>query len=288
MAETEQVGGAGMQRAGQAGAAVGGPAEKALATASAMRERLMAMPVGKRTWLIASAAFLAAMCAAMTWFVGRPDWRVLFSGLDGKDAQQVSQELAAAGIPYETTVDGAGVQVPAEMLDKARMEVAAKGMQWGCPVLTTEGFSPEAMALVMPRVFAEQFGLLPLRVAGSRILYLGFTDRLDASAAFAIEQMTELKVESGVVEGALFEAARNRLRACDGVETKLEGFEDKGAMAARITAILEQKQPIASRLVRLHQYYWLRMWLESGAFGKAGSLPATREDVKDHVFTVGT
>jgi RNA polymerase sigma factor FliA len=32
-----------------------------------------------------------------------------------------------AGIPYETTADGAGVQVPAEMLDKARMEVAAKG-----------------------------------------------------------------------------------------------------------------------------------------------------------------
>jgi Secretory protein of YscJ/FliF family/Type II secretion system (T2SS), protein E, N-terminal domain len=288
MAETEQVGGAGMQRAGQTGAAVGGPAEKALATASAMRERLMAMPAGKRTWLIASAVFLAAMCAGMIWFVGRPDWRVLFSGLDGKDVQQVSQELAAAGIPYETTVDGAGVQVPAEMLDKARMEVAAKGMQWGCPVLTTEGFSPEAMALVMPRVFAERFGLLPLRVAGSRILYLGFTDRLDASAAFAIEQMTELKVESGVVEGAQFEAARSRLLACDGVETKLEDLEEKGALAARITAILEQKQPIASRLVRLHQYYWLRMWLESGAFGKAGSLPATSEDVKDHVFAVGT
>jgi len=99
-----------------------------LAMVSTMRERLMAMPSGKRTWLIASAVFLAAMCAGMVWFMGRPDWRVLFSGLDGKDVQQVSQELAAAGIPYETTVDGAGVQVPAEMLDKARMEVAAKGM----------------------------------------------------------------------------------------------------------------------------------------------------------------
>jgi flagellar M-ring protein FliF len=72
--------------------------------------------------------FLAAMCAGMLWFAGRPDWRVLFSGLDGKDVQQVSQELTAAGIPYETTVDGSGIQVPAEMLDKARMEVAAKGM----------------------------------------------------------------------------------------------------------------------------------------------------------------
>jgi flagellar M-ring protein FliF len=130
MAETEQVGGAGIQRAGQAGAGVAGgtPLEKAQAAASAMRERLMAMPAAKRTWLIAAGVFLAAMCAGMIWFAGRPDWRVLFSGLDGKDVQQVSQELAAAGIPYETTADGAGVQVPADMLDKARMEVAAKGM----------------------------------------------------------------------------------------------------------------------------------------------------------------
>ena len=129
MAETEQAGGAGMQRVAQSGAAAsGGPSEKALAMVSAMRERLMAMPAQKRTWLIASVLFLAAMCAGMIWFAERPDWRILFSGLDGKDAQQVAQELAAAGIPYETTADGAGVQVPADMLDKARMEVAAKGM----------------------------------------------------------------------------------------------------------------------------------------------------------------
>jgi hypothetical protein len=71
------------------------------------------------------------------------------------------------------------------------------------------------------------------------------------------------------------------------VEMKLEAAADEDAMAGRITAILEQKQPIASRLVRLHQYYWLRMWMESGALGRAGNLPVTSEDVKDHVFTVG-
>src|SRR6201996_4788706 len=130
MAETEQVGGAGIQKAGQTGADVAGgtPLEKAQAMMSAMRERLMAMPAAKRTWLLAAGVFLAAVCAAMVWFAGRPDWRVLFNGLDAKDVQQVSQELAAAGIPYETTADGAGVQGPADMLDKARMEVAAKGM----------------------------------------------------------------------------------------------------------------------------------------------------------------
>src|SRR5271170_6144938 len=129
MAETEQIRGPGMQRAGQSGAvAASSPGAKALAIVSALRERVMAMPSGKRTWLLASIAFLAAMGAGLIWFAGRPDWRVLFNGLDAKDVQQVSQELAAAGIPYETTADGAGVQVPADMLDKARMEVAAKGM----------------------------------------------------------------------------------------------------------------------------------------------------------------
>jgi flagellar M-ring protein FliF len=127
MAETER---AGLERTGQRGAELAGegPVEKAAAMASAMRLRLMAMPVGKRTWLIASAAFLAAACVGMMWFAQRPDWRVLFSGLDGKDTQQVSQELAAASIPFQMTTDGTGVEVPADMLDKARMEVAAKGM----------------------------------------------------------------------------------------------------------------------------------------------------------------
>jgi hypothetical protein len=69
---------------------------------------------------------------------------------------------------------------------------------------------------------------------------------------------------------------------------KLESVEDRDAMAARMTAILEHKQPVASRLVRVHHYYWLRIWLESGAIGRAaGNLPTTSEDVKDFVFTVG-
>jgi flagellar M-ring protein FliF len=129
MAEIEQAGGTGINRAVQGDiVAPEGPREKAQAMLSSMRDRLMALPAQKRAWLLASVVFLAAVCAGMVWFAQRPDWRVLFGGLDGKDSQQVAQELAAAGIPYETTADGTGVQVPADMLDKARMEVAAKGM----------------------------------------------------------------------------------------------------------------------------------------------------------------
>jgi flagellar M-ring protein FliF len=64
----------------------------------------------------------------MIWYAERTDWKTLFLGLDSKDLSQVAQELAAAGIPYQTTLGGDGVQVPAEMLDKARMEIATKGM----------------------------------------------------------------------------------------------------------------------------------------------------------------
>lgn len=160
-------------------------------------------------------------------------------------------------------------------------------MQWSCPVLSTSGFSPRAMALVAPHLFIEEFGLLPLRVAGGRILYIGFEDRLDAVAALALEQMTELKVESGLLRTEDYSAARRSLVECEGVPVKKETIAETDALAARITAILEQKQPIGSKLVRLHQYYWLRLWLESGSRGASGSLPRGPEDVLDYVFTVG-
>lgn len=105
-----------------------GPLEKAQAMIATISQRVMALPAGKRNWLIAAVAFLAAACAGMAWFAGRPDWRPLFNGLDEKGVQQVSQELSAAGIQFELTADGGGIEVPADMIDKARMEVAAKGM----------------------------------------------------------------------------------------------------------------------------------------------------------------
>lgn len=162
------------------------------------------------------------------------------------------------------------------------------GVQWNCPVLTTEGFSPDAMSLVMPQAFLDEFGLLPLRVAGSRILYLGFQDRMDASVALAVEQMSELRVVTGLLGETQFAAAKDRLLRSDGVPLKSESVTDTDAMAGRITAVLEQKQPVASRLIRLHNYFWLRMWMEMSALGRTGNLPASSEDVMDFVFSIGS
>ncbi len=86
------------------------------------------MPPARRAWMGASALMAAAICAGIVWYAARPDWRVLFSGLDAKDTQQIAQELASAGIAYNMSDDGSSIEVSADQVDKARMEVAAKGM----------------------------------------------------------------------------------------------------------------------------------------------------------------
>ncbi len=124
MAETVQA--AGLER--KTPPPVGTVAERAVAMVDSLRQRLAGMPAATRTWLIAGTCVLVAGCAALAWYAQRPDWKTLFSGLEGKDVQQVSQELASAGIPYQMSQDGTGIEVPADMVDKARIEVAAKGM----------------------------------------------------------------------------------------------------------------------------------------------------------------
>ena len=164
----------------------------------------------------------------------------------------------------------------------------ALGLQWNCPVLPVDGFDPAAMALLAPKALVERVGMLPLRIAGGRILYLAFEDRLDSSAALAMERMSGLKVESGLVDGERLKAARQRLCECEFIEAEHEQAVDSESMSRRIALALGKIQPRASRLVRLHQSYWLRMWLETGAMStREGGVPATREDIVDRIYTVG-
>ena len=116
MAETAQVG----QQVGIS--------KRVVTVAARGRAAYGALPAERRRWLAVGLTMVLAMGAAMLWYAGRTDWRVVFTGLEGRDLQEVESDLAAGGISYQTTADGTGVEVPAELLDKARMAVAAKGM----------------------------------------------------------------------------------------------------------------------------------------------------------------
>lgn len=56
-----------------------------------------------------------------------PDFKPLMTGLEPEDAQAIQQQLAAKKIEYKASADGKGIDVPADQLDAARMEVASQG-----------------------------------------------------------------------------------------------------------------------------------------------------------------
>jgi hypothetical protein len=161
-------------------------------------------------------------------------------------------------------------------------------LQWGCPMLAIEDFKPAAMALAVPRLLVEALGALPLRVVSNRILYVAFVDRPDAGASFAIEQMSGLKVVGGLSDAAEWAAAERLLGAERFVTSSFEMFFEVDSIARRIAAELTAMQPRASRLVRAHQFYWLRMWLEKGSMSsEGGGIPQASEDVVDRIYAVG-
>jgi hypothetical protein len=164
----------------------------------------------------------------------------------------------------------------------------ALGVQWNCPVLPTSGFDPRRMALVMPKQLRERFGVLPLRVAGGKILYLGTEERVDAATVFALERMSGLTVESGLLPTEEMLEGSARVAACDSVECLETQVKTSGALVETVSSALMQAQPIASRMVRLHEFFWVRMWLERASVGRFGTLPATGEDVVDLLYRVGS
>ncbi len=63
-----------------------------------------------------------------------------------------------------------------------RLVTRALGLQAACPVLDIAGHAPESVAAFIPRFFLDAFGALPIRSAGSKLLYVGFEQRLEPGA----------------------------------------------------------------------------------------------------------
>ena len=120
-------------------------------------------------------------------------------------------ELRAALAAQRTAGSGRlGEWLVRQRSSSEELVTRALGLQWGCPVLSMEFHNPEDLTALLPRLFIDAFGALPLRVAASRILYLGFEDRVDPALALATERMTGLHVEAGLVQGSLFRLAHAR------------------------------------------------------------------------------
>jgi len=157
----------------------------------------------------------------------------------------------------------------------------ALGLQWSCPVLPLGSYVSGELSALVPRLFLDAFGVLPLRVAAEKILYLGFEDRLDPVLALAVERMTGLRVECGLVEDSGFREAHARALEARYPEVELVEAASEPVLARAFARSVERAMPVEAKLVRVHDCVWLRMWTRP----RSGAAP-TGEAVRDAIGSI--
>ncbi|WP_348261393.1 hypothetical protein P8935_16505 [Telmatobacter sp. DSM 110680] len=137
----------------------------------------------------------------------------------------------------------------------------ALALQWSCPVLSPDSQDAAVLTSAMPRLFLDAFGALPLRVAGGKLIYLGFEQTLDPVLAFAVSRMTGMRVESGIVPSTAFRPALSGMLQKKFPPVQLAEAVSVSAAAHLLARSIERLHPVDSRLVRVRDCVWLRMWL---------------------------
>ncbi|RMG43592.1 MAG: flagellar M-ring protein FliF [Acidobacteria bacterium] len=88
----------------------------------------LSLSLKQRISLGASALMTAAAVIALVWWAKQPTWSILYTGLDPKEAQQIVQTLQARKVPLRLSEGGQTIEVPAERVDRLRIELAAQNL----------------------------------------------------------------------------------------------------------------------------------------------------------------
>jgi flagellar M-ring protein FliF len=77
--------------------------------------------------LLAGGGVTVGLLSLFVYMIGSPDYKPLFTGLETADAQTLTAQLDAEGIPHQTSADGKTISVPSSKLDAARLKTATAG-----------------------------------------------------------------------------------------------------------------------------------------------------------------
>ncbi|MBF0447750.1 MAG: flagellar M-ring protein FliF [Magnetococcales bacterium] len=86
------------------------------------------LPLGGRNGLII--AIIATILALTTviWYTTRPTFKVLFSGLPEQETGRVVDELTKSNIPYQISLGGSTIEIPADKVYDVRLQLATLGL----------------------------------------------------------------------------------------------------------------------------------------------------------------
>jgi hypothetical protein len=137
---------------------------------------------------------------------------------------------------------------------------AALGLQWACPVVTPLAAETDCAAL-LPFRLMTQFRMLPIHfAAASRLMYVAFSEGIDYTALYAIEQMLDCRTEPCLISSSAMARAFERIghQRRPG-ELLFESWRDVTEMA-RITSSAALKLGAQqARIVTCGNYVWVRL-----------------------------
>lgn len=82
----------------------------------------------RQKWLLLAGACATVLLVALfVRLIGSSDYKPISTGLEPAEAEALSAQLDADGIPHQTSADGKTISVPAEKLAEARMKTASQG-----------------------------------------------------------------------------------------------------------------------------------------------------------------
>ena len=90
-----------------------------------------ALSAAKKITLVCLLAAAAAGFSTMLYWIGQPDYQVLYSNLAPEDAGAILLKLKEQKIPYQAGADGRSILVSREKLYEMRMQLATQGLPQG-------------------------------------------------------------------------------------------------------------------------------------------------------------
>ena len=255
-------------------------------------------PVFEGRWCCSPACLQARVTAAVrrevrTELKRRPHQHRVPLGLMLLSAGHVTQLALQHALQVQArTGERIGEVLTRECGVPERVVAEALAAQWSCPLWDVSGLLPSRMAALAPRAVLERGGVLPLRLsleAGSSVaslasegrLSVAFHSAIDPQAVFALRRMHDIAVDAGIAPVMQWAEAHRRLLGEEGVRCQEMDCADAADLERAVVRTLRRLQPVESRWARLHDLYWLRLWLEPAAM--LGG-PAQKVDVADFVF----
>ncbi len=143
---------------------------------------------------------------------------------------------------------------------------AALGLQWSCPVLQSSAIVDPECARVLPLRLLQSSRMLPIRfIASTRVFYLAFSDGLDHTALYAIEQMLHCRTDACLVEPSALERGLERIaREPRQGDVHFEGWHEAVEMARITCDYVLKLEAEQVQVVACGEYIWVRLQAGSG------------------------